>query len=922
VPYKFKKEYTNTFQIILHESGDIEFKYYNVYSLGENDTAAGIENVGGTAGLQYTPLSEKGYHRSVSVYYKYPVVNHAPTADAGPDQGNVDAGDLVTLDGSGSYDPDKGDTLTYQWTQTGDGTQVTVQNRTTAYPKFTAPDMGSEGGTLSFELVVTDQRGLSSGADTVTITVTPSNGGVTPPPVAPVTPNSGLYFPHIVTDGEWETEICVINTSISRELEGDLIAYNEDGEELVTKSIKLAASGRQEIVVGEVFDDPDEIAYIVLEKSSGNAVGYVKYYIPGRYRAAIPAVSSDNVNTGDIYSPHVVFNDGWDTEFGILNTADSSRELELEFNNGYIHSITLGARAYQTLTLKALLGGDAELGINSAVLRNANGIVGVTTLEKDNWLCGVLMKGDLVTSIHYSHIPNDAVWKTGLVAYNPSDDSCSIDIIPYDALGNQLLSEPREISLEGCGKFIEMVGSGDLAMPEEAAWLEMSSTSSLTGLNLFATSNSYAGFSPVGTQRKGGIFPKMVDPVYGDTEFTGIAIVNTEEEDAEVVFTAYANSGEEVASTTAIMHGHSKKVRTARTLFLSDISDASYIRFSSDRNLVAFQMNMNMSRTGMGMMLDGLPVLNAEPMSVRAFIDSPADNTVFSRGTDIFFQGSGYDKDGNELRTYIWFDYPFEWTSDIDGVIGRMECFSVNDLSVGTHTITLTVTDRNTGEQATDQISIEITGAVNNEEPDVDISSPVNGDSSHAIGDTITLRGAATDAEDADLTGDSLVWSYTVVDGGDPVTVAVTGESSSFEALAAGTYVITLTATDGEGATATDTVTITVAEEPPGEPPVAYIDSITNSSGGETLYEGEAIVFTGHAYDPEKDESVTESAFGWEFIWKVDGGVVGKGLPFTLSEGLPHKPFEVYTVTLTVKVTRSGETLTGESSQTIFVNQK
>ena len=47
-----------------------------------------------------------------------PPVNQAPTADAGDDQ-TVAAGATVNLDGTGSSDPDAGDTLDYTWTQTG-----------------------------------------------------------------------------------------------------------------------------------------------------------------------------------------------------------------------------------------------------------------------------------------------------------------------------------------------------------------------------------------------------------------------------------------------------------------------------------------------------------------------------------------------------------------------------------------------------------------------------------------------------------------------------------------------------------------------------------------------------------------------------------------------------------------------------------
>ena len=105
-------------------------------------------------------------------------LNHPPVANAGPDQ-TVDEGASVTLDGSGSSDPD-GDTLSYSWTQTV-GPTVTLTGANTVSPKFTAPEVTADT-VLTFQLTVDDGKG---GTDTDTVTVTVKNIPCTAPPAAP-----------------------------------------------------------------------------------------------------------------------------------------------------------------------------------------------------------------------------------------------------------------------------------------------------------------------------------------------------------------------------------------------------------------------------------------------------------------------------------------------------------------------------------------------------------------------------------------------------------------------------------------------------------------------------------------------------------------------------------------------------------------
>jgi hypothetical protein len=121
--------------------------------------------------------------------------NARPTANAGPDQ-SVASGATVNLAGGGT-DTD-GTIQSYMWTQTM-GTTVSLNNATARNPMFTAPTVTADT-TLRFSLVVTDNGGSASTADTVNITVLG--------PTAPPTPSQPLgYYTDMASApvGAWVT---------------------------------------------------------------------------------------------------------------------------------------------------------------------------------------------------------------------------------------------------------------------------------------------------------------------------------------------------------------------------------------------------------------------------------------------------------------------------------------------------------------------------------------------------------------------------------------------------------------------------------------------------------------------------------------------------------------------------------------------
>ncbi|WP_162620910.1 Ig-like domain-containing protein [Tritonibacter mobilis] len=93
-------------------------------------------------------------------------INTAPLAVAGSDQA-VGGGVLITLDGSGSSDPD-GDGLTYLWTAPAG---ITLSDATSVQPSFTAPTLSLGDPDLVLDFTLTVDDGTETHSDQIRITL-------------------------------------------------------------------------------------------------------------------------------------------------------------------------------------------------------------------------------------------------------------------------------------------------------------------------------------------------------------------------------------------------------------------------------------------------------------------------------------------------------------------------------------------------------------------------------------------------------------------------------------------------------------------------------------------------------------------------------------------------------------------------------
>ncbi len=722
--------------------------------------------------------------------------NDAPTADAGDDQ-TVAEGAAVTLDGSGSSDPED-EALSYAWTQTS-GETVTLSGATTAAPTFTAPEQLTANATLVFSLIVTDARNAASAPDTVTVTVTAG---------ANEAPTADAGDAQTVAEGATVT----LDGSGSSDPEDEALdyAWTQTSGETVTLSDTTAESPT--FTAPEQLTADEQLVFSLIVTDARNA-------------ASAPDTVTITVTAGANEAPTADAGQNQTVAEGAAVTLDGSGSSDPEDEAlSYAWTQTSG----ETVTLSGATTAAPTFTAPEQLTANAT-----------------LVFSLIVTDARNAASAPDTVTVTVTAGANEAPTA--------DAGDDQTVAEGATVTLDGSG-------SSD---PEDEAlsyaWTQTSGeTVTLSGATTAAptftapeqlAADEQLVFSLIVTDaRNAASAPDTVTvTVTAGANEAPTADAGDAQTVAEGAAVTLDGSGSSDPEDEALDYAWTQT--SGETVTLSDTTAESPTftapeQLAADEQLV-FSLTVTDAR-GLASTPDTVTVTVTAGANEAPTADAGDDQTV-AEGAAVTLDGSGSSDPEDETLTYAWSQTSGE-TVTLSDTTAESPTFTAPEQLTANATLvfSLIVTDARNAASAPDTVTVTVTAGAN-EAPTADAGD----DQTVAEGATVTLDGSgSSDPEDEAL---SYAWTQT---SGETVTLSgATTAAPTFTApeqlTADEQLVFSLIVTDARNAASTaDTVTITVTAGA-NEAPTA------DAGQNQTVAEGAAVTLDGSGSSDPEEEALT-----------------------------------------------------------------
>lgn len=242
--------------------------------------------------------------------------------------------------------------------------------------------------------------------------------------------------------------------------------------------------------------------------------------------------------------------------------------------------------------------------------------------------------------------------------------------------------------------------------------------------------------------------------------------------------------------------------------FLSNEKDFNITGFTPGVHIVSFRVQDNDDVWSDWVIAEMEIYPNSEPVAniTNVYPDSFSREASFgfrpdyccteSEGTAIFFEGEGYDSDGQIIA--------YSWRSSIDGFLSNQSSFSTDSLSVGRHTIYFAVLDNDNSWSNQSDIETKFATVWIYSEPEADAGI----DQSSIRGVSINFNG-----QGSDIDGQIVLWEWDF-DGDGFFDWSSTDSGTATRSYSAiGDFNPVLRVTDNDGFIATDSFSLKISTE-------------------------------------------------------------------------------------------------------------
>ncbi len=392
-----------------------------------------------------------------------------------------------------------------------------------------------------------------------------------------------VYCPLVYQNNVYDTYLYLLNLTTSTN-SVIMLALNDYGSIVASKSVSLNAGEKQVYKVGDIFPNTKFVTGVkiissypvsgfvrVMTKNNGDKQG-AALFVKAYEKSIVPHIhKKQNSNQ-------------WGTSFGLI--ADNADSVYFEYFSGVVDKI---AGNYSPFSIKQRFTALFDLNMpeeqiwgyfGTATNQNIAGMEMFEKVDGNQQQTLLSLNNNTFTECYLAHTTIKQGWWTGLSLVNPNDETTYIKISAYTSEG-ALLSE-KEFSLKAKGRKVDLIQNFfDVEIPDTIAWVKIQSTLGVAGYELFGYVNNeqIAGINILGHLSSKIAFLHVSDDENG---WTGVVVLNPTNSTVNVTFKAYNSNGELLAETEniAVMSGH-KYLGLVSNLFPS-IENISYIEAESD----------------------------------------------------------------------------------------------------------------------------------------------------------------------------------------------------------------------------------------------------------------------------------------------------------------------------------------------------